>query len=212
MFFACPPTYMQRLTVFSPATSRKYDDKERKRDLKHVMQMTGIERQHTVFFLEDHHMVKSEFLESINSLLSCGDVPGIWTPDELESLLAPLKEEWAASQGRGAVQARTPFEYFVLQVRSHMRIVLSMDATHPHFSRSAPRTQLSSVVATSCGWTIGARRACTSWSSGSRPTCQIARRINSRSSSRGSTSRNLCMEPRQKTSSHCCRHARLSTR
>ena len=95
--------------------------------------MTGIERQHTVFFLEDHHMVKSEFLESINSLLSCGDVPGIWTPDELEPLLAPLKEEWAASQGRGAVQARTPFEYFVHQVRSHMRIVLSMDANHPHF-------------------------------------------------------------------------------
>ena len=34
------------------------------------------------FLLEDHNMVKSEFLESINSLLSCGDVPGIWTPDE----------------------------------------------------------------------------------------------------------------------------------
>ena len=39
----------------------------------------------------------------------------------------------AASQGRGAVQARPPFEYFVHQVRSHMRIVLSMDANHPHF-------------------------------------------------------------------------------
>ena len=49
--------------------------------------MTSIERQHTVFFLEDHHTVKSEFLESINSLLSCGDVPGIWTPDELEPLV-----------------------------------------------------------------------------------------------------------------------------
>ena len=39
--------HMQRLTVFSPATSRKYDDKEWKRDLKQVMQMTGIERQHS---------------------------------------------------------------------------------------------------------------------------------------------------------------------
>ena len=97
------------------------------------MQLTGIERQHTVFFVEDHHMVKSEFLENNNSLLSCGEVPGIWTPDELKPLLAPLKEEWAASQGRGAVQARTPFEYFVHQVRSHMRIVLSIDANLSHF-------------------------------------------------------------------------------
>ena len=40
--------------------------------------------------------------------------------------------------------------------------------------------------------------------------CQIARRITSRSSSRRSTSRNLYMEPRQETSSHCCRRARLS--
>ena len=81
--------HMQRITVFSPATSRKCDDKEWKRDLKPVMQMTSIERQHTVFFLEDHHIVKSELLESINSLLSCGDVPGIWTPDGLDPLYIP---------------------------------------------------------------------------------------------------------------------------
>ena len=124
--------HLQRFTVFNPALSRKYDNKEWKRDLKQVMQTTGIER-HTVFFLEDHHMVKSEILESINSLLNCHDVTGIWTPDELEPLLAPLNKESAASQGRGAVQPRTPFEYFVHQVRSHMRVVLSMDANHPHF-------------------------------------------------------------------------------
>jgi len=94
--------------------------------------MTGVEKQHTVFFLEDHHMLSSSFLESINSLLSTGDVPGIWTNEELEPLLAPLKEEWAASQGRGGT-ARTPFEYFVQQVRERLKIVLSMDAKHPHF-------------------------------------------------------------------------------
>jgi dynein heavy chain 2 len=124
---------MHRLTVFSPAPGRTYGDKEWKRDLKQVMQMTGVEKQHTVFLLEDHHLLQSEFLESINSLLSAGDVPGIWTPEELEPLLAPLKEEFAHSQGSGGSSARTPFEYFVTQVRQRLRIVLSMDATHPHF-------------------------------------------------------------------------------
>merc|ERR1740129_1908102 len=125
-------SHMERLSVFSPSPARKYGDKEWKRDLKQVMQMTGVEKQHTVFFLEDHHLLKGEFLESINSLLSAGDVPGIWTPEELEPLLAPLKEEWAASQGRGGT-ARTAFEYFVMQVKERLRIVLSMDAAHPHF-------------------------------------------------------------------------------
>jgi len=96
------------------------------------MQMTGVEKQHTVFFLEDHHMLQSEFLESINSLLSAGEVPGLYSPEELEPLLSPLKEEWAASQGRGGT-ARSCFDYFVTRVREHLRIVLSMDATHPHF-------------------------------------------------------------------------------
>ncbi|CAE7570289.1 DYH1B [Symbiodinium sp. CCMP2456] len=124
--------HMHRLALFSPAPARRYGDKEWKRDLKAVMQMTGVEKQHTILFLEDHHLLKSEFLESINSLLSAGDVPGIWTPEELEPLLAPLKEEWAASQGRGG-GARTPFEYFCNQVQQRLHIVLSMDPNHPHF-------------------------------------------------------------------------------
>ncbi|CAJ1327577.1 unnamed protein product [Effrenium voratum] len=124
--------HMHRLAVFSPAPARRYGEKEWKRDLKQVMQMTGVEKQPTILFLEDHHLLKSEFLESINSLLSAGDVPGIWTPEELEPLLAPLKEEWAAAQGRGG-GARTPFEYFCNQVQQRLHVVLSMDPSHPHF-------------------------------------------------------------------------------
>jgi dynein heavy chain 2 len=123
---------MQRLQVISPAPSKKYDDKEWKRDLKQAMQMAGVEKQHTVFFIEDHHLRKPEFLESINSLLSAGDVPGLWTPEEMEPLLAPLKDEFANQQGRGG-GARTPFDYFVAQVRMRLRIVMSMDGSHPHF-------------------------------------------------------------------------------
>ena len=97
----------------------------------------------------------------------CGDVPGIWTPDELMPLLAPLKEEWTASQGRGAVQPRTSFEYFVHQVCSHMRIVLSIDANRPHFlTFCAANPALFSCchVMSLDDWN---KRACTSWSSGS---------------------------------------------
>jgi dynein heavy chain 2 len=125
-------SHMQRYTIFSPMCAKRYTDKEWKRDLKQVMQMAGVEKTHCVFFLEDHHLLRPEFLESINSLLSAGDVPGIWTPEELEPLLAPIKEEWAESQNRGG-GARTPFDYFVQQVRQRLRIVMSMDASHPHF-------------------------------------------------------------------------------
>jgi dynein heavy chain 2 len=39
--------------------------------------------------------LRSEFLEFLNSLISAGEVPGLYTPEELEPLLAQIKDEMA---------------------------------------------------------------------------------------------------------------------
>ena len=56
------------------------------------MQLAGIEGEEVVLVLEDYQMVEPTFLELINSLLSAGEVPGLYTPEELEPLLAPLRD------------------------------------------------------------------------------------------------------------------------
>lgn len=76
------------MEFFSPNINRDYSMKEFKRDLKYVLQKTGIEAQKTCLFIEDHQLMKSEFLEFLNSLISAGEVPGLYTPEELEPLLA----------------------------------------------------------------------------------------------------------------------------
>lgn len=45
-----------------------------------------------VLILEDHQLVENTFMEVLNSLLSTGDVPGLFKPNELEPLLAPLQD------------------------------------------------------------------------------------------------------------------------
>ncbi|CAD7952833.1 unnamed protein product, partial [Amoebophrya sp. A25] len=124
---------LQAMTVFSPSLSTRYGRKEWSRDLKTVMQQTGIEKQDTVFFVEDHHLVDDHMCETLNSLLSAGEVPGLYTAEELEPVLNPLKQEFADKQDESPNAPRTLFEYFVTEVRAHLRIVLSMDPTHPHF-------------------------------------------------------------------------------
>lgn len=62
--------------------------KEFKRDLKQVMQSAGVEAQKTCLFIEDHQLLKDEYLELLNSLISAGEIPGLYTPEELEPLLA----------------------------------------------------------------------------------------------------------------------------
>ena len=65
------------------------------------MQQCGIENEQLVLVLEDHHVVDPSFLEIVNSLLSAGEVPGLYTPEELEPLLAPLRDQASEEGLRG---------------------------------------------------------------------------------------------------------------
>ena len=68
-----------------------------------VMQQTGIDDEQVVLLLEDHQFTEPTFLELINSLLSAGEVPGLYTPEELEPLLAPLRDGASEANFRGTL-------------------------------------------------------------------------------------------------------------
>jgi len=57
------------------------------------MQEAGIEGQQMIVLLEDHQLLEAAFLELVNSLLSAGEIPGLYSPEELEPLLAPIRED-----------------------------------------------------------------------------------------------------------------------
>ena len=116
------------MEFFSPNISREYSMKEFKRDLKIVLNMTGIEDTRTCLFIEDHQLLMDEFLEYLNSLISAGEVPGLYTPEELEPILAQLKDEMSSQY-----EHKTTFEFFVSRVKKNLRIVMSLDYTHPKF-------------------------------------------------------------------------------
>ena len=81
---------------------------------KSILQVAGIEGTGVVFYVEDHHIhVLNDVLETINSLLSSGEVPGLYTHEELEPLLAPLREQMMQVDG----YFRTPYEFFLHQIK-----------------------------------------------------------------------------------------------
>jgi dynein heavy chain 2 len=67
------------------------------------MQMAGIEGKQVVLLLEDHQFVDQQFLELVNSLLSAGEVPGLYNHEELEPLLAPIKDQASEAGFRGTL-------------------------------------------------------------------------------------------------------------
>ena len=71
------------------------------------MQEAGIEGHQMIILLEDHQLIDTTFLELINSLLSAGEIPGLYNPEELDPLLAPIREDCLQETFKGTV-----FQYF----------------------------------------------------------------------------------------------------
>nr|CAB3240329.1 cytoplasmic dynein 2 heavy chain 1-like [Phallusia mammillata] len=121
--------HMHRMSLFTPKVSRNYGLKHFRLDLKNVMQQSGIEGEQVVLLLEDYQLVNHSFLELINSVLSAGEVPGLYTTEELEPLLAPLRDEASEAGHRGPL-----YSYFAKKVMSNLHVALIMDCTHENFT------------------------------------------------------------------------------
>ena len=67
------------------------------------MQLTGVEGEQAILLLEDHQFTEITFLELINSLLAAGEVPGLYSPEELEPILTPLRDQASDAGFRGTL-------------------------------------------------------------------------------------------------------------
>uniref|UniRef100_A0A8C3GF25 Cytoplasmic dynein 2 heavy chain 1 n=1 Tax=Cairina moschata TaxID=8855 RepID=A0A8C3GF25_CAIMO len=122
-------SHMHGAVLITPKISRGYELKQFKSDLKYVMELAGIEAQQVVLLLEDYQFVHSTFLEMINSLLSSGEVPGLYKIEELEPLLSPLKDQASQDGFTGPI-----FNYFTYRIQQNLHVVLIMDSTNLNFT------------------------------------------------------------------------------
>uniref|UniRef100_A0A8C4NJK7 Dynein heavy chain n=1 Tax=Eptatretus burgeri TaxID=7764 RepID=A0A8C4NJK7_EPTBU len=94
-----------------------------------VMQQAGIEGQQSVLILEDFQLLQPDFLEMINGILSSGEVLGLYTSEELDPLISPLREEAARDGFSGPLTS-----YFATRVQWNLHVFLVMDYEHPEFA------------------------------------------------------------------------------
>merc|ERR1719193_169903 len=93
------------------------------------MAKAGVEGEQVVLLLEDFQFVNVQFLEMINSLLSSGEVPGLFEPNELDALLNPLRDLASNEGHRGPLAG-----FFAVRVKANLHVVLIMDSSNPEFS------------------------------------------------------------------------------
>ena len=55
-------------------------------DLRRLYHQAGVENKATVFLFTDTQILDESFLEDINNILSSGEVPNLYKPDEFEEV------------------------------------------------------------------------------------------------------------------------------
>lgn len=60
--------------------------------------VAGVEGKPVVFLLTDNQISKESFLEDVNSLLNSGDVPGMYSPEDKDTILGSIRD-WLLTQG-----------------------------------------------------------------------------------------------------------------
>lgn len=117
------------LEPLSPFLTKDYSIRDFRKELKGFLEIAGVQNKPCLLFLEDHHLVQTEFLELINSLISSGEIPGLFTQEEVDHLVSNNAEEL-----RQEAYGKSLYEGFCLRVQNNLHIVLSLDNTHEKFT------------------------------------------------------------------------------
>jgi dynein heavy chain 2 len=121
--------HLHGLELVSPSMVRDYSLRSFCAELKVALPKAGVTGTPTCLLLEDHMLRDTPVIEAVNSLLAAGEIPGLFEPQELEPMLAPLKEEF----GQQGFKYRTLFDFFVARVQKFLHLALSMDPSSPTF-------------------------------------------------------------------------------
>lgn len=110
--------------VFQIEVTRHYRLGEFRDDLKKLYRQAGVDNKTTLFLFTDTQIVMEDFLEDINNILSSGEVPNLFEPEELEEIRGNLTP-FARAAGIED-NADSMFKFFIERVRNNLHVVLCM--------------------------------------------------------------------------------------
>ncbi|CAF0758924.1 unnamed protein product [Brachionus calyciflorus] len=117
-------SHMAEYDCFQIELAKNYGMTEWREDLKKVMLAAGLKNRQTVFLFSDTQIKNESFLEDLNNILNSGDVPNIYTLDELDQVYTSMK---ASVQDAGLPPTKTNlFSAYTKRVRNNLHTVICM--------------------------------------------------------------------------------------
>jgi len=117
-------THMAEYELFQIELSKNYGISDWRDDVKQVLMKAGLENNPIVFLFCDTQIKSETFLEDINGILNSGDVPNIYTPEELDNIYNAMKPI-VVDEGLQATKANF-FSCYTKRIKANIHLVICM--------------------------------------------------------------------------------------
>ncbi|KAG4103981.1 dynein heavy chain and region D6 of dynein motor-domain-containing protein [Neocallimastix lanati (nom. inval.)] len=141
--------YIVENETFQIKISKQYRFNDFRDDIKNLFEMTGINGKPTTFLMTDTQVICTEFLEDLSNILSSGEVPNLYAPDELNDLkekIRPYSEKENIPDNINAM-----YSFFIERVRANLHVVFCISPVGENF-RNTVRMFPSFVNCTTIDW------------------------------------------------------------
>ncbi|KOC63714.1 Dynein beta chain, ciliary [Habropoda laboriosa] len=114
--------FISSLEVFQIQLKKGYGIADLKLELAVLYTKSGLKNLGLVFLMTDAQVANEQFLVLINDMLASGEVPDLFAEDEVENIIAGVRNE---VKGAGMLDTRENcWKFFIDRVRRQLRIVL----------------------------------------------------------------------------------------
>ena len=115
-------SFVAQYTIFQIVISATYGVNDLKGDLQSVYRRCGVKGEGISFLFTDSQITDERFLVFMNDLLSSGNIPGLFPPEDQDDIINNVR---AAAKRAGVPDTReTVWQYFINQVRANLHVIL----------------------------------------------------------------------------------------
>ena len=117
--------------------SSTYGINDLKEDLKNMYNKAGIKEEGVMFLLTDSQITNERFLIFINDLLASGNIPDLFSSDEVDAIVNSVTNKVKAT---GKVPDKINcWEYFINEIRKNLHVVLAFSPVGDAFRTRAKK-------------------------------------------------------------------------
>ncbi|XP_052612854.1 LOW QUALITY PROTEIN: dynein axonemal heavy chain 9 [Peromyscus californicus insignis] len=114
--------FISSMDVFQITLRKGYQIPDFKVDLASLCLKAGVKNLSTVFLMTDAHVADERFLVLINDLLASGEIPDLYSDDEVENIISNVRNE---VKSQGLIDSRENcWKFFIDRVRRQLKVTL----------------------------------------------------------------------------------------